>query len=270
MSNSREEYLVFELYGGGGGGGAVATHPGRGEPFAKLAGGSREGQEQRPPRTENLEDVALKRRALADVIAETLAEHEKSLCLKDKPRIIDLIAQDVSPNYKGMDFYGKVRKEVRAALERLGKAELNEVLITKALIELKLQDVPKKGDTRYDAEDAIYYKGPTTVLNYLKKQINSESEEDRELIDNYIKSDAFWYLWQNLISVIYALEKSAATETGRTLIETLYLPGTTVVDELKAEMEELKKPPEPIGGEAPEQKKETPDTPAEAGPDLYR
>ena len=244
--------LVFELGEPGTGADAATQLPG--SPPSKNGDRAEIGEitedSSKPPaqrNAESTEGAPLKRRQLAASVADALAEHEKVLDLPSKPKIMVLIEQDESRNYKGVDFYGKVREEVRAAAERLGKAgELNEVSITEALIDLKLQDVPKREETRYDFEDIINYKGPTTVLTYLKKQISSKSKEDPDLIKEYISSDAFWYLWQNLVAVIYAMEKATALETGKTLVETLDLPGTTIVDDLRAELDAPKKAPPPV------------------------
>ncbi|MCW6159994.1 MAG: hypothetical protein LVQ95_02830 [Candidatus Micrarchaeales archaeon] len=155
--------------------------------------------------------------AFANSIVKPLKKTEETLKLKERPKVMELIEEGSKET-----FYEQMKRLIIAQAEKTGDlSNQNALSVTKAVVERYLAELPTTKQTHDGWEDGVVYYGSRAVLEKLQGDLD---EQPKIYLENYLSSCDFWYVWQNLMAVVYAHRSPDTAEQGRRLLETIYMP----------------------------------------------
>ena len=190
--------------------GTIKTLRGEGTPDGSKKESS-DGQD------ENDEKKRKELEAFADEIVEPLKRTEETLKLGERPKVMGLIEEGSKET-----FYGQIKRLIIAQAEKMGDLKgQNALSVTKAVVERYLTELPTTKQTHDGWEDGVIYYGSRAVLEKLQGDLD---EQPKIYLENYLSSGDFWYMWQNIMAVVYAHRSPDTAEQGRRLLETIHMP----------------------------------------------
>ncbi len=153
----------------------------------------------------------------ANSIVEPLKRTEETLKLKDRPKVMGLIEEGSKEL-----FYDQMKRLIITQAEKMEDLNgQNALSVTKSVVERYLAELPTTKQTHDGWEDGVIYYGSRAVL---EKLLGDLDEQPKIYLENYLSSGDFWYIWQNIMAVVYAHRSPDTAEQGRRLLETIYMP----------------------------------------------